>query len=45
MWFCVLQSPAFHTMSSWEKPMVTGDCMVCEADKLIFKPFFIRVTC
>lgn len=45
MWVCVLRSPDLHTKSSWEKPMATGDCMVCEADKLNFKAFLIRVTC
>lgn len=45
MWFCVLQSPDFHTMSSWENPVVPEDCMICEAGKLFLKPFFMRVTC
>jgi len=34
MWFCVLQSPDFHTMSSGENPVVTKDCMVSEADNV-----------
>lgn len=39
MYYLCITTADFHTMSSWEKPVVTADCMACKEGKLIFKPF------